>query len=476
MKDNGATPIELQSVIDAHDNAFVVIDKNYTIVAANKAYSEAYGVDPAEIVGRKCHKVSHHSDLPCHLNGEDCPHKQVFETGQPYQVLHIHFDQYKQAEHVRIKGSPIRGADGELYLGESVFPIAKAHELCCDEKRLLGRSPAFMACIEEITNAAKADAPILLNGESGVGKEMAAEFVHNKSARNGKAFVSIDCTAISENMFESELFGHEQGVFDGGLGRREGLIDDADGGTLFLNEVSEIPLTIQSRLLRVLESGKFRRLGGREDLNADIRVVCATHNNLRKMVEENAFRADLYYRIAGISITIPPLRERREDIPELAGSLLQKVTNGDNLQCKITQEALDILSSYDYPGNIRELQNILQKAATLSTNGIITPDLLHLDEYANIYQNPLADRRSNSRKSDDYGKRSMSELESEHIRSLLSQYNGHRSKVAEILKISERTLYRKLKQYGLQDVGKKRGDDTARSHGRTREPNLYSGK
>ena len=476
MKDNGATPIELQSVIDAHDNAFVVIDKDYIIVAANKAYCEAYGVDPAEIVGRKCHKVSHHSDLPCHLNGEDCPHKQVFETGQPYQVLHIHFDQNKQAEHVRIKGSPIRGADGELYLGESVFPIAKAHELCCDEQRILGRSPAFLACIEEITNAAKSDAPILLNGESGVGKEMAAEFVHNKSARNGKAFVSIDCTAISENMFESELFGHEQGEFDGGVGRREGLIEDADGGTLFLNEVSEIPLTIQSRLLRVLESGKYRRLGGHEDLDADIRVVCATHNNLRKMVEENTFRADLYYRIAGISITIPPLRERREDIAELAESLLQKVSNGNNIQCKITQEALDILSNYDYPGNIRELQNILQKAATLSTNGIITPNLLHLDEYADIYQNPLADRRSNSQKSDNYGKRSMSELESEHIRSLLSQYNGHRSKVAEILKISERTLYRKLKQYGLQDVGKKRGNDTTRSQGRIREPSLYSGK
>jgi transcriptional regulator with PAS, ATPase and Fis domain len=476
MKDNGATPIELQSVIDAHDNAFVVIDENYTIVAANKAYSDVYGVDPAEIVGRKCHQVSHHSDLPCHLNGEDCPHKQVFETGQPHQVLHIHFDQNKQAEHVRIKGSPIRGADGELYLGESVFPIAKAHELCCDEQRMLGSSPAFMACIEEITNAAKSTATILLNGESGVGKEMAAEFAHNKSARAGKAFVSIDCAAITENMFESELFGNEQGALAGGLGQRKGLIEDADGGTLFLNEVSEIPLSIQSRLLGVLESGKFRRLGGHEDLTADIRVVCATHNNLRKMVEQNAFRGDLYYRLAGISITIPPLRERREDIPELAETLLQNVTNGGNLQCKLTQDALDILTNYDYPGNIRELQNILQKAATLSTNGIINSDLLHLDEYADIYQNPLADRRANPRNGDDYGKRSMSELESEHIRSLLSQYNGHRSKVAEILKISERTLYRKLKQYGLQDVGKKRGNATAGSRPPVDEANLYSGK
>jgi len=458
MKDIGATPIELQSVIDAHDNAFVVIDENYTIIAANRAYSDAYDVDPGQIVGRKCHQVSHHSDLPCHLNGEDCPHKQVFETGQPHQVLHIHFDQNKQEEHVRIKGSPIRGADGEMYLGESVFPIAKAHELGCNEQRMLGSSPAFMACIEEISNAAKSDAPILLNGESGVGKELAAEFAHKQSSRCGKEFVSIDCAAISESMFESELFGHETGAFNGCIGRRHGLIEAADGGTLFLNEIGEIPLSIQGRLLRVLESGKFRRLGGREDLTADIRVICATHNNLRKMVEDNTFRKDLYYRIAGISITIPPLRERRADIPALVETLLKKLRARNNIQCKITQNSLHILSNYDYPGNIRELQNVLQKAAALSTNGIITPDLLQLDEFADIYQNPLADRRLNGRNGDDaYGKRSMSELESEHIRSLLTQFNGHRSRVAEVLKISERTLYRKLKQYGLQDVGKKRG-------------------
>jgi transcriptional regulator with PAS, ATPase and Fis domain len=462
MKDTRNTPIELQSVIDAHDNAFVVIDENYTIVAANKAYSDAYGIDPTEIVGSKCHQVSHHSAVPCHLNGEDCPHKQVFETGKPHQVLHIHFDQNKQEEHVRIKGSPIRGANGQLFLGEAVFPVAKSHELGCDEQRMLGSSPAFMACIEEISSAAKSDAPILLNGESGVGKEMAAEFAHKKSNRCSKPFVAIDCTAISENMFESELFGHERGAFTGCVGRRHGLIETADGGTLFMDEIGEIPLPIQSRLLRVLESGKFRRLGGREDLRADIRVVCATHNNLRKMVEEGTFRADLYYRIAGISITIPPLRERRADIPALVDALAVKLRDRNGMPCKIAQETLEILKRYDYPGNIRELQNILQKAATLSTNGIITPDLLELDEFANIYQNPLADRRFNSRDIEDaYGKRSMTELESEHIRSLLVQFNGHRSKVADVLKISERTLYRKLKQYGLQDVGKKRGGNGA---------------
>ena len=227
----------------------------------------------------------------------------------------------------------------------------------------------------------------------------------------------------------------------------------------------------------MIDSGTFRRLGGREDLTANIRVVCATHNNLRKMVEENSFRTDLYYRIAGISITIPPLRERRADIPALVETLLKKITTRNNIQCRITQNALHILSNYDYPGNIRELRNILQKAAARSTNGIITPDLLDLDDFADIYQNPLADRRKNSRDGDDpYGKRSMSELESEHIRSLLTQFKGHRSKVAEVLKISERTLYRKLKQYGLQDVGKKRGNGAAAPDQSSGGAGLNSGK
>jgi transcriptional regulator with PAS, ATPase and Fis domain len=471
MKNN--TPIELQSVIDASENPFVVIDKDYTIVAANRTYCASYGIDPDEIVGNKCHKVSHRSDVPCHLNGEDCPHKKVFETGEPFQVLHIHYDQNDEEEHVRIKGSPIRGANGELYLGEAVFPVAKSDELGCDEQRMLGRSPAFMACIEEISSAAKSDAPILLNGESGVGKEMAAQFVHKKSARSDKPFISIDCTSISENVFESELFGHERGAFTGCVGRRHGLIEAADTGTLFLDEIGEVPLSIQGRLLRVLESGKFRRVGGREDLEVDIRVVCATHANLRKMVEQGTFRADLYYRIAGISITIPPLRERRADIPSLVNALVAKVRNAQGDRCKMSPEAMKRLQTYDYPGNIRELHNILQKAAALTTNSIIEPEMLELDEMASIYMNPLADRRSTERREDD-NKRSMMQMESEHIKSLLAQFNGHRSKVADVLKISERTLYRKLKQYGLQDVGKKRGNGDGRAQADEAPQHLHS--
>lgn len=455
------TQINLQSIIDASDNGFVVIDKNYKIVAANQAYCNAYGVDSEEIIGRLCHKVSHHSDVPCHLNGEDCPHKQVFETKAPHQVLHIHFDHNNEEEHVRIKGSPVYGIDGELYLGEAVFPIAKSNELGCDKQRMLGTSPAFLACIEEMAGASASDIPILLNGESGVGKELAAKFIHNKSERKAHPFVAIDCTAISEGIFESELFGHERGAFTGCVGRRHGLIESAENGTLFLDEISEIPLSLQGRLLRALDTGNYRRLGGREDLHANIRVICATHNSLRQMVEQGTFRADLYYRIAGISITIPPLRERRTDIQPLVQAMLEHAKANNGGTARISRESLELLEQYDYPGNIRELHNILQKAVAVSTTGLITPDLLQLNNFASVLT-PLTDRRAHTPEAKSNiapsTNCSLSDVEATHIESLLHQYNGHRAKVAEELRISERTLYRKLKQYNLQDVGKQRED------------------
>ena len=452
-------PINLQSIIDASENGFVVIDKDYNIVAANKAYCDSYCVDSENIVGHKCHQVSHHSDVPCHMNGEDCPHKKVFETRTPHQVLHIHYDQNNEEEHVRIKGSPVFDTEGEMYLGETIFPIAKTDELGCDKQRMLGTSPAFLACIEEMSAAATSDVPILLNGESGVGKELAAKFIHNKSDRKAHPFISIDCASISEGIFESELFGHERGAFTGCVGRRHGLIESAENGTLFMDEIGEVPLALQGRLLRALETGYYRRLGGREDLHVDVRIICATHNNLRQMVEQRTFRADLYYRIAGISITIPPLRERRTDIAPLVKAMLEKTRAANGSAGRISDEALQILQQYDYPGNIRELYNIIQKTVTISTNGLITAEQLQLNNFANVYINPLADRRKNPREmkaNRPSTNQSLTDVEATHIESLLHQHDGHRAKVAEELCISERTLYRKLKQYNLQNVGKNR--------------------
>lgn len=442
--------VEVQSLIDAQDNPFVVIDENYNVVAANKAYQLAYSVSDTSIVGRKCHQVSHRSDVPCHMNGEDCPHKQVFATHKPHTVLHIHYDTHAQPEHVRIKGSPIFGPDGSMYLGESVFPLAHTEDLDCDQQRMIGQSPAFLQCIEHLTRAAETDAPVLLTGESGVGKDLAAEYIHRRSNRNGRTFTMVDCSAVAESVFESELFGHERGAFTGCIGRRHGLFEQADGGTLFFNEIADLPSSLQGRLLNAMETGRFRRVGGRELLSADVRILCASSRNLRQHVASNRFRADLYYRIAGIICDIPSLRARQGDIPALARALLQRMGGSDDPSYHLTEEAAEALKNYDYPGNVRELRNILQRAAALSTNGIITDAEIHID------------RDPGTRAGDpalgfhepDGSEPSMRGLESQYIAELLTEHHGKRARVAQILGISERTLYRKLKQYGLQSVGR----------------------
>ena len=442
--------VDVQSLIDAQDKPFVLIDKEYNVVAANKAYQQTYGVSEQAIVGRKCYQVSHHSEVPCHLNGEDCPHKQVFETRQPHQVLHVHYDSHAQSEYVRIKGFPILGPGNSIYLGEAIFPLAHSADLDCAHQCLIGHSTAFQACIECLTVAGKSDTPVLLSGARGVGKDLAAEYIHRRSARNGHPFSTIDCQTIAESAFESELFGHERSAFTGCIGRRIGMFEQADGGTLFFNEIGELPYKLQGHLLRAMETGQFRRVGGRELLSTDTRIVCSSSNNLRQLVANNEFRSDLYYRIAGIVCEIPALHQRRTDIPELAHTLLQRMGNGEDYGYHLTDDAIEILLGHDYPGNMRELRNILQRAASLSSNGIITAREIRIEE-------PMTPKNAenNLRITDQEGQEpSIKGLESQYIAELLDEHHGKRAKVAQILGISERTLYRKLKQYGLQSIGR----------------------
>ena len=421
----------MQSLIDAHDNPFVVIDGDYRIRAANRAYREAYGVREEDIVGRKCHEISHHSAVPCHENGEDCPHRHVFGERAPYQTLHVHYDRDNRPEHVRLRGLPLTGLQGEPLLGESIFPLGAAPDLDCDQMRMIGRAPAFLAVMDALGRAARSDAAVLLFGESGTGKELAAHFIHQESGRRGGPFHTLDCTALPEALFESELFGHERGAFTGCVGRKRGLFELADHGTLFLDEIGEIPLGLQAKLLRVLETGQFRRVGGTETLRADVRIVSATNRNLAQMAHESGFRRDLYYRISVIDVTLPPLRERRVDIPVLAETLLARLRGPK--PCRLSPEALAQLVAYDYPGNIRELRNLLTRAAALCSGGTIQPEHLQLGM-------PTPSLRTGRRLGLD---------EKTHIENLLASHRGHRRRVAEALGISERTLYRKLARYGL---------------------------
>jgi transcriptional regulator with PAS, ATPase and Fis domain len=433
-------PIELQSIIDAQDNPFVLIDENYNIVSANKTYCDTYGTTPEEIVGQKCHQVSHHSAVPCHQNGEDCPHQRVFTTWKPHQVLHIHYDKDNNPDRVRIKGSPVNSADGKRYLGESIIRLNASDDPGYIEQPI-GKTPAFLVFMEQLGRAAESSASVLLNGESGTGKNMAARYAHKSSDRASAAFMHISCSALDNNMFESELFGHEKGAFVGCGGRRFGLFESANRGTLFIDGIDQLPLPVQGKLVRAIETGTYHRRGGQEALRADVRIVSATTRNLLVMVEQGTFRADLYYRIAGIKVDIPPLRDRRQDIPALAEAILNRLTG--SMKATITARAIDKLMTYDFPGNLHELRNILQQALIISTNGIITPELINIESFRQQFRQVKHDGAS------------IREIEARHITDLLSRYGGHRRKVADELGISERTLYRKLVKYDLGNIGKR---------------------
>lgn len=430
----------IQSLIDAQDNPFVLIDNQYRIVAANSAYRAAYGLARGDLIGRHCYEVSHHRDGPCHLHGEDCPHQQVFSSGRTHEVLHIHYDHAERPEKVRILGHSIPGPDGEPLLGESIHRLAP-EEVTAGAGRMIGGSKAFLRSVEQLSRAAVTRASILIEGESGVGKELAARFVHAQSPRRKAGFMSVDCTTLTETLIEAELFGHEAGAFTGCIGRKAGLVERADGGTLFLDEIGDLPVSVQPKLLRLLESGEFRRVGGRETLSVDVRVVAATNLNLRERVRAGAFRQDLYYRLACIAVRLPPLRDRREDVPALAEALLAQISAQNGRRSALSRAALDCLGKYDFPGNVRELRNILQRASAMSRGDTITSTDL------NLCPDPTPVPGASS--ADGTTALPLKELEHQHIAALIEKHHGHRRRIATELGISERTLYRKLRRFGL---------------------------
>ena len=444
----------LQALADTQENPLVLIDENYTVVAANGAYQAAYGVTADAIVGRRCYQVSHHRDAPCWQHGEECPHQEVFGNHRNCQVLHTHYDAQGRAEHVQIKGYVIPRPEGGNLLAEVIFRLALPQEIDCDEMRLIGRSPVFLRALDQLTRAAESQANVLLHGESGVGKELAAHYVHRQGSRHSGPFLAVDCAALTETLFESEIFGHERGAFTGCIGRKQGLFELAHGGTLFLDEVGELTPAMQAKLLRVLESGEFRRVGGRETLHATVRVIAATNRDLRALVERGAFREDLYYRLACIVIELPPLRVRRSDIPALTEALLVRINQANGANCYLTGEAMERLVNHDYPGNVRELRNVLSRAVALCAGN--QHGAIHAADI--VFQERAPRRTANtpelpvvaSAPFEPPPTPSLRELETRHLTELLARFDGHRRRVAHALGISERTLYRKLLRYNIK--------------------------
>jgi transcriptional regulator with PAS, ATPase and Fis domain len=498
--------IQLHSLLETRDNPTVLIDSNYRIVAANKAYCSSYGVPQNQIIGKACHEVSHRSSVPCHQNGEHCPHQHVFATSSPCEVLHTHYDFENKPDHVRINAHPIHDAGGQLFLMESIHRLAPKLDINCEEMRMAGKSPAFLKFFDNLALAAKSVSSVWLFGESGVGKELAARFLHEHSSRAKKPYVEINCAALPESLCESEMFGHEKGAFTGSLRAKRGLFELADGGTLFLDEIGDLPLSMQGKLLRVLDKGEFRRLGSETTLKCDVRIISATNRDLAQMVKDGSFRQDLFFRIAGFKVVIPPLRERREDIPAISELILSHLSRDAGLIYKLTRDALKKLLDYDYPGNIRELKSVLIKATAQCKHGVIHADEISYDHLpgcgctqdtptqavggpiSSEAKSPAAATDLSVKPSVNYGRRktdipgnpqpvansgaagqftrrnsdkpaareertdnNLASIEKQEILKLLGLYDNRRI-VADKLGISERTLYRKLKKYGLEKI------------------------
>jgi transcriptional regulator with PAS, ATPase and Fis domain len=448
-------PVDLQSLVDSHQQPFVVIDSEYRIMAVNSAYEKAFGANREQAVGQPCYKVSHKNDAPCHESGEDCPHVNLFEIGQPDSCLHVHYDANHRMCQVKVTAYPLYGSNGELFMGELIQEISTPAERRLKGRRMVGKTPPFLACMDQLKMVAAAQAPVLLQGETGTGKELAASFIHQNSSRRDEPFLTVDCTVLTESLFESEVFGHARGAFTGSVGERTGMYEQANGGILFLDEVGELPLSQQAKLLRVLESGQYRRVGGRGHREADVRIICATNRHLWECVTEGRFREDLYYRIACLAVRLPPLRERLDDVGLLASSLLELISQTMSRTFELTPGAIKQLQQYHYPGNIRELRNILFIAATHSSKGEIddktVAEVMQIHAHSKIKHHPSEAKEAVATSVAPVPDKtaSLHDVEAQHISRLLQEHNNNRRQVAETLGVSERTLYRKLKRYGL---------------------------
>ena len=311
---------------------------------------------------------------------------------------------------------------------------------------MIGESASLADVKALIEAVAPTDMTVLIQGESGAGKELVARAIHQSGPRAQRNFVAVDCCTLQEKLFESELFGHEKGAFTGADRQKKGLIEGAEGGTLFLDEIGEIEPAIQAKLLRVLETGKFRRLGGTRDLDANVRVVAATNRDLRELARTGGFRPDLYYRLSAFTITTPPLRERREDIPHLVEHFIRNHNFSRRIAKIVAPEAVQRLLAYDWPGNVRELKNVIERAIILSRDkprigpehlGLGAPRSASEPSGATVFDTDMT----------------LDELQGRYLAHQLKKHRGRRNRVAEVTGVSERNLYRLIRRYGLGDIG-----------------------
>ena len=470
---NELTPrVDLQALVDHYEHPCFVLDARRRVLVVNLSFSDQLQVARDRVLGCSLTALI---DGDIDLNSlhrrasQEPPFAGLVDLTQREHTRRICRDRHGAQRELQINTYPLRAASEQVFIGNLLLadpdddnaaaPSGARPPAACDE--MVGASAAFLRVREKLTNVAVTDAPVLLLGETGTGKELAATFVHGHSARRSAALVTVDCTTLCGELFESELFGHEPGAFTGSMGRKKGLFELADGGTLFLDEIGEMPGALQAKLLRALETGEYRPVGATATRRADTRIICATNRDLRS---DPSFRRDLYYRIACLTVRLPTLAERTKDIPLLSRILLRRVSETVGYELSIDHAAVAVLTRHRYAGNIRELRNVVWACAAHARDGVITARTVaavlqphNQDEPQHAPQTLPADAPASETIAEGAGDGSLAspdsltlaDLEAEHLARLISQYDSNREEIAKALGVSVRTVYRKLKRHQL---------------------------
>ncbi len=466
----------LEKLVDLLDAGIAVHDRNRRFYLFNRAAERLTGYSKQDVIGMDCHDLF----PPKGMCSGHCQFKNLKNPSpskdRDYEVTFAAHDGSEKK--LAVATAPIQVGFGKDAVLLTFRDVTELHELRWNlEKRrsfhgMVGISPGMIEVFETIKSVSTSDYPVLITGESGTGKELVSTAIHTESQRNGGPFVPVNCGALPENILESELFGHVRGAFTGAIREKKGRFELADGGTLFLDEIGELSPAFQVKLLRVLQEKRFERVGGEKTVEVDVRIIAATNQDLRQMVQEGKFREDLYYRLCVVPITLPPLRERPEDIPFLADHVLDRIREETGKKLLgVEQKAMDLLIQYPWPGNIRELINALQFASVRCTGKKIKKEYLPVDvqtqsaRYVGINQVPVspeADSIPEAALSNplhgatyprslpaenvplDKGTR-RAKLNRENVGKAMALAGGNKVKAAKLLNVGRATLYRFFK-------------------------------
>jgi len=445
-------PEILESIFDQLSDALFVYDKALRIVGVNQAAQRLFGMSADEMIGKQCQELFH-----CSACEADCGMLQGLGESAclPAGTVNLHLENGRERM-VVIRTVQLLNQAGDL---DGVVATIKdiTEEAEPSTRQIIAESPAMLELLSFVRRVASSEATsILIEGENGTGKDLIAKTLHYQSLRQSEPFLAINCAAIPETLLESELFGYEKGAFTDARAQKRGLFELADKGTLFLDEIGEMPLSLQTKLLRVLEDQIFRRLGGLKDLSVDVRIIAATNKNLREAVNEGAFRQDLYYRLNVIQLVVPTLRERQEDVLPLARFFIEHYNAKFKRQIDgLSHDAENLLLAHDWPGNVRELRNAIERAMILEDTAYIQPSSLPISlrggdgDQRSKFAVAAVGAESMVPVNGDAGEMSLSDQERRLVVQALERAGGNQTQAARLLRITRDTLRYKMKKFSL---------------------------